>query len=145
MVIIDSIVNPVEEVAKNEEKVINESVKEEKEKESEKEVTKEEASKESAVEKKTTPKETPKTVSHGVKATVTHAVDGDTIEINVNGKNEEVRMLLLDTPEPEPAPVTESFQNCTELRKVYPNGVPAGHPAYAPKHDRYKDNYACER
>ncbi|VEF47441.1 SPbeta phage DNA nuclease, lipoprotein [Bacillus freudenreichii] len=40
---------------------------------------------------------------------------------------------------------TEYFQNCTELRKVYPNGVPEGHPAYQPKMDRDKDGYACER
>ncbi|OES45271.1 thermonuclease family protein [Domibacillus iocasae] len=53
--------------------------------------------------------------------------------------------------EPEPEPVVEepvaqveSFQNCTALRAVYPDGVPAGHPAYDSKHDRDKDNYACE-
>ncbi|KAF0816626.1 hypothetical protein KIS4809_4548 [Bacillus sp. ZZV12-4809] len=40
---------------------------------------------------------------------------------------------------------TESYQNCTELRKVYPDGVPSTHPAYDSKHDRDKDNYACER
>lgn len=39
----------------------------------------------------------------------------------------------------------ESFQNCTALRKVYPDGVPSDHPAYAAKHDRDKDNWACER
>ncbi|MCM3764722.1 thermonuclease family protein [Neobacillus niacini] len=39
---------------------------------------------------------------------------------------------------------TEVFQNCTELRKVYPNGVPSTHPAYQAKMDRDKDNYACE-
>ncbi|MFD1736129.1 thermonuclease family protein [Bacillus salitolerans] len=39
----------------------------------------------------------------------------------------------------------ESYKNCTELRKVYPNGVPSDHPAYASKHDRDKDNWACER
>lgn len=39
----------------------------------------------------------------------------------------------------------EYFKNCTELRKVYPNGVPADHPAYQPRLDRDKDNYACER
>jgi hypothetical protein len=39
----------------------------------------------------------------------------------------------------------EYFSNCTELRKVYPNGVPAGHPAYQSKLDRDNDNYACER
>lgn len=47
------------------------------------------------------------------------------------------------TPKPEPAPI--KFKNCTELRKVYPNGVPKGHPAYDPKMDRDKDGWACER
>lgn len=49
------------------------------------------------------------------------------------------------TPAPASDPAPEYFQNCTELRKVYPDGVPAGHPAYDSKHDRDKDNYACER
>ena len=52
------------------------------------------------------------------------------------------------TTTPAPAPSTggtEYYQNCTELRKVYPEGVPSGHPAYASKHDRDKDNFACER
>jgi micrococcal nuclease len=48
-------------------------------------------------------------------------------------------------PAPAPVPAPEYFQNCTELRAVYPDGVPAGHPAYDSKHDRDKDNYACER
>ncbi|MDM5335845.1 thermonuclease family protein [Fictibacillus enclensis] len=48
-------------------------------------------------------------------------------------------------PKPAPATKTEFFQNCTELRTKYPNGVPAGHPAYQSKMDRDKDNYACER
>jgi hypothetical protein len=39
---------------------------------------------------------------------------------------------------------SESFSNCTVLRKVYPNGVPADHLAYQSKMDRDKDNYACE-
>ncbi|ULT58670.1 thermonuclease family protein [Neobacillus drentensis] len=40
---------------------------------------------------------------------------------------------------------TESFKNCTEMRKVYPNGVPSTHPAYEARHDRDKDNWACEQ
>lgn len=49
-------------------------------------------------------------------------------------------------PATEPAKQkTAYFQNCTELRKQYPNGVPKGHPAYQPKMDRDKDDYACER
>lgn len=39
---------------------------------------------------------------------------------------------------------TESYKNCTLLREVYPDGVPQGHPAYASKHDRDKDGWACE-
>ena len=38
----------------------------------------------------------------------------------------------------------ENFKNCTELRKVYPDGVPKGHPAYQGKMDRDKDDWACE-
>lgn len=44
-----------------------------------------------------------------------------------------------------PSNKEESYQNCTELRKVYPNGVPKDHPAYASKHDRDNDGWACER
>ncbi|WP_411842306.1 thermonuclease family protein [Salinicoccus sp. HZC-1] len=39
---------------------------------------------------------------------------------------------------------TEHFQNCTELREVYPDGVASDHPAYQSKMDRDKDDYACE-
>lgn len=39
----------------------------------------------------------------------------------------------------------ESYKNCTELRSVYPNGVPSTHPAYEPRHDRDQDDWACER
>ncbi|OLN23869.1 hypothetical protein BTO30_02705 [Domibacillus antri] len=46
--------------------------------------------------------------------------------------------------EPAPAATVESFKNCTALRAVYPDGVPAGHPAYDSKHDRDGDDYACE-
>lgn len=38
----------------------------------------------------------------------------------------------------------ESYPNCTALREVYSNGVPSTHPAYDSKHDRDKDNFACE-
>lgn len=40
---------------------------------------------------------------------------------------------------------SEWFQNCTELRKKYPQGVAQGHPAYQSKMDRDKDGFACER
>lgn len=50
-----------------------------------------------------------------------------------------------ETKTPAPSTASESFKNCTELRKKYPNGVASHHPAYASKHDRDKDNWACER
>ncbi|OCS88408.1 S-layer homology domain-containing protein [Caryophanon tenue] len=37
------------------------------------------------------------------------------------------------------------FKNCTALREYYPSGVQKGHPAYDTKHDRDKDNWACEK
>lgn len=37
-----------------------------------------------------------------------------------------------------------NFKNCTELREVFPEGVPSDHPAYQSKMDRDKDNWACE-
>lgn len=40
--------------------------------------------------------------------------------------------------------VTTDFQNCTDLRGTYPDGVPSDHPAYQPKMDRDNDNWACE-
>lgn len=50
-----------------------------------------------------------------------------------------------ETKAPEPNTAGEHFKNCTELRKKYPNGVSSDHPAYASKHDRDKDKWACER
>ncbi|MCM3088518.1 thermonuclease family protein [Bhargavaea ginsengi] len=47
-------------------------------------------------------------------------------------------------PSAQSGTTTERFKNCTELRTKYPDGVPAGHPAYQSKMDRDKDNYACE-
>lgn len=38
---------------------------------------------------------------------------------------------------------SESFANCTELKKKYPDGVASDHPAYQSKMDRDNDNYAC--
>ena len=38
-----------------------------------------------------------------------------------------------------------SFGNCKAMNEYYPNGVKKGHPAYKSKHDRDKDNWACER
>lgn len=48
-------------------------------------------------------------------------------------------------PVTQPIAEREDFQNCTELRKVYPSGVASDHPAYQIKMDRDKDDWACER
>lgn len=59
-------------------------------------------------------------------------------------------------PKPEPQPDLSSgtyvipdapttFANCTAMRVYYPYGVRLGHPAYAEKHDRDNDGWACEK
>lgn len=69
--------------------------------------------------------------------------------------NEDGEGFNSEEPEPEPEPTsepatsepqetTEYFQNCTELKKVYPDGVASDHAAYQSKMDRDKDNWACE-
>ena len=79
--------------------------------------------------------------------------DGYTIsskEFNVPGE------VVQPTPEPKPSTgdvhsgtyvvpgAPTSFENCTAMRVVYPSGVKSSHPAYASKHDRDKDGWACE-
>lgn len=71
-------------------------------------------------------------------------------EFNVPGE------IILPTPEPKPSTgdvnsgtyvvpgAPTSFANCTAMRVVYPSGVKSSHPAYASKHDRDKDGWACE-
>ena len=72
--------------------------------------------------------------------TITAETNGDTYTINHSpweqGDEPE--------PEPEPEPIETGFANCTELRKVYPNGVNRSHPAYQSKFDRDNDGMACE-
>lgn len=58
------------------------------------------------------------------------------------GTNTQETVNTVTTPS---TPQKEYFKNCTELRKVYPHGVPSDHRAYASKHDRDKDGWACER
>jgi micrococcal nuclease len=43
-----------------------------------------------------------------------------------------------------PEQAIQSFSNCTQLRKSFPNGVPKGHASYSAKLDRDKDGFACE-
>lgn len=74
--------------------------------------------------------------------------DLDTEKVTTNENSNPSSSSNITTTNPEtPASIetTESYQNCTELRKVYPDGVPSDHPAYESKHDRDKDNWACER
>lgn len=62
---------------------------------------------------------------------------------NSGGNSGTIDDSYRDNPDVIPEAPT-SFQNCTEMRIWYPNGVGADHPAYAPKHDRDKDGWACE-
>jgi micrococcal nuclease len=51
-----------------------------------------------------------------VSATVVKISDGDTIKVNINGKTESVRFLLVDTPElgKQPQPFAEEAKNFTQ-------------------------------
>lgn len=40
--------------------------------------------------------------------------------------------------------VRTDFQNCTDVRTVYPDGIPSDHPAYKAKFDRDHDDWGCE-
>ncbi|MGI8314572.1 thermonuclease family protein [Halobacillus mangrovi] len=72
-------------------------------------------------------------------ATVTRVIDGDTIEIEMNGKTEDVRLLLVDTPEtkhpdlpvqpygPEASQFAEDTLNDKQVRVEYDG----------PKRDKY--------
>jgi competence protein ComEC len=49
------------------------------------------------------------------------------------------------TPKPTATRAPVTYANCGELRRDYPGGVAATHPAYRSKMDRDKDGWACER
>lgn len=68
------------------------------------------------------------------------------ISLQATAKNKKVGLWSKLTPTPTPTPnqTQTDFKNCTELRKVYPNGVYSGHPAYQKKMDRDGDGHACE-
>lgn len=81
--------------------------------------------------------------------------DGSTMTININ-LNDDFRLnpepvqppiqTPVEPPVQSPVQLSEQtyFNNCTELKVVYPNGVAKGHPAYQDKMDRDKDGWACE-
>lgn len=58
------------------------------------------------------------------------------------------RITKKATPTPTKTRTTstpvKTYTNCTELRRDYPSGVPAGHRAYRNGLDRDNDGYACE-
>lgn len=63
--------------------------------------------------------------------------DSDTYPIKSNSTSKPNAKKPTKTP-------SEKFANCTELRKVYPNGVKKGHAAYSEQMDGDKDGVACE-
>ncbi|MEK4629053.1 MAG: stalk domain-containing protein [Solibacillus sp.] len=67
-----------------------------------------------------------------------------TIKITTNGSSGTVTGDVNSGTYVKPGAATV-FKNCTEMRKVYPNGVQKSHPAYESKHDRDNDGWACEQ
>ena len=90
------------------------------------------------------------------------AISG-TITVSTNGQKYTVSVkpwtgAAAVKPDPKPVPkpdlksgtyvipgAPKSFANCTAMRAYYPHGVKNTHPAYASKHDRDKDSWACEK
>ncbi|GGM41243.1 hypothetical protein GCM10011351_29290 [Paraliobacillus quinghaiensis] len=72
-------------------------------------------------------------------ATVTRVVDGDTIEINLNGKTEDVRLLLVDTPETKHPrlPVQKFGPEASQFAKDTLSGKTVGVEYDGPKRDKY--------
>ncbi|PKR79357.1 hypothetical protein CEY16_01130 [Halalkalibacillus sediminis] len=74
-----------------------------------------------------------------VAATVTRVVDGDTIEIQINGQEEQVRLLLVDTPETKhpSLPVQPFGPEASEFAKQKLSGKDIQLEYDGPKRDKY--------
>lgn len=74
-----------------------------------------------------------------VAATVTRIVDGDTIEVNINGKTEDVRLLLVDTPETKhpDLPVQQFGPEASKFAKDTLSGQKVRLEYDGPERDKY--------
>lgn len=100
------------EIASNEvkDKTKNESSSIEKDEKNSNDKTKKDSTKTAVPAVTKTKEQTEKPKNKYPIATVTNVVDGDTIEVSLNGKEEEIRMLLIDTPETkDPSKPIEKF------------------------------------
>ncbi|WP_052158878.1 thermonuclease family protein [Halobacillus sp. BBL2006] len=72
-------------------------------------------------------------------ASVTRVIDGDTIEINLNGKTEDVRLLLVDTPETKhpDLPVQPYGPKASQFAEETLNGKEVRVEYDGPKRDKY--------
>ncbi|QST01796.1 thermonuclease family protein [Pontibacillus sp. ALD_SL1] len=73
-------------------------------------------------------------------ATVSRVVDGDTIEVTYNGKTEDVRLLLVDTPEVKhPSKPVQEFgpEASAYAKKMLTPGTKVGLEFDGPKRDKY--------
>ncbi|QST00403.1 thermonuclease family protein [Pontibacillus sp. ALD_SL1] len=79
------------------------------------------------------------TINEKQTATVTRVIDGDTIEVAYNGKTEEVRLLLVDTPETKhpSLPVQPYGPEASEFTKETLSGKEVTLEFDGPKRDKY--------
>lgn len=118
---------------------------EQKDKENSKESPPEEQHKSTSTQAKTasthsTEKEEVSSVKAGlIAATVTRVIDGDTIEVNLNGKTEKVRLTLVDTPETvHPNKSVEPFgPEASEFTTKTLNGQKVGLEMDVQERDKY--------
>jgi len=77
----------------------------------------------------------------------TYSYEAELRDLQANAQRQKVGLWSNQsgtTPKPTNNQL-KKFANCTDLRKVYPNGVPKNHTAYESKMDRDQDGFACER
>ncbi|MEH6939419.1 thermonuclease family protein [Bacillus sp. JJ664] len=77
----------------------------------------------------------------------TYSYEAELRDLQANAERQKVGLWSSQsgtTPKPTNKKIKE-FENCTDLRKVYPNGVPKNHTAYESNMDRDHDGFACER
>ncbi|MCS0674634.1 thermonuclease family protein [Cytobacillus firmus] len=124
-----------EETNKQEKKTKEEAEKEEPKEAKPEEVTKKNSQKPSEQASKQEKPVAKKSASYGVEAKVVRIVDGDTIEVLMDGEQKQIRMLLIDTPETKhPSKPVEPFgpeasQFATETLKNKTVGIEVGSEA----------------
>lgn len=137
-----------EEKIKKEKEELKKKEKEKKEKEKEEEKIKEEAiakeKEEEKLKQEEITKEKEQKRKEEAKRTEAEKKAKEEADKKAEQKRIEEERKVNEIIQQEELTRSESYKNCTELRKIYPDGIGSNHPAYESKHDRDGDGWACE-